>query len=120
MIHRPIIPNRKVILALPPQPNLQIMVIRNQINKPLQSMLALRLRQPIDLLHVVADGEDGFPARDGIGADHRVDGLEFGADVLGRAAWRAVQLESVVFGGFFEPGLRVCGAEAIEEPLVWS
>ena len=45
-----------------------------------------------------ADGIDGLPAGDGVGADDRVDGREIGADVL-RGAARAFEKGEPSFGG---------------------
>ena len=61
------------------------------------------------MLHVGTDCEDGFPACDGVGADDRVDGGEFFADVVGGAAGGGVEFEVAVFGGLVEFGLRVGG-----------
>lgn len=55
-------------------PDLQIVIVRNQRHKPVQRGAAFSLSQAVDVLHVVADGEDGFPACHGVGADHRVGG----------------------------------------------
>jgi hypothetical protein len=88
-------------------PNLQIMIINNQSHEPRQQCLALPFRKAIDVLHMVAEREDGFPACDGVGADYGVDGFEDFADVLGGSAGSGVDFESVLFGGFVEAWLGV-------------
>lgn len=118
MIHTPIIPNRQIIHILPLMPNLQIVVLDNELHEPLQRTLGLLGRELVDLLHVVADGEDGLPACDRVGVDHGVDGFEDFADVFGGAARLAVDFETVFFGGFVEGGLGVGGCEGFEELLV--
>ena len=74
MIHAPIIPNRQIIHILPPLADLQIVILHNQLHKPVQSMLALFLGQPVDLLHVVANCEDRLPACHWVGSNHGVLG----------------------------------------------
>ena len=74
MIHTPIIPNRQIISILPAMPNLQIMILGNQLYKPVERMAGFLFSEPVDVLHVVADREYGFPACDGVGADHGVCG----------------------------------------------
>ena len=102
MVHTPIIPNRHIIHALPLVPHLQIVVLHNQLNKPIQKVLALLLAQAMNALHVVADGEDGLPARDRVGADDGVHGVERLADVFGGAARRRVDGEVVALSGVGE------------------
>lgn len=41
MIHTPIIPNRQIIHILPPLADLQVVILHDQLNKPVQRMLAL-------------------------------------------------------------------------------
>lgn len=71
-------------------PDLQIMILDDQLHEPVQSPPALFLRQSIDLLDVVAYAENGLPARDRVRADHGMYGLKFCADVLGSSAGLAV------------------------------
>lgn len=58
---------------------------------------------------MVADCVDGFPACDGVGADHGVDGGQVAAGVFGGTAWGGVEFEVVGFGGGVEFGLGVGG-----------
>ena len=71
------------------------------------------------ITYVVAHSEDALPSGDWVGADHWVDGLELGADVLGCATRVAVELETILLRGLLEAWLRVCGIEGVEELLVW-
>lgn len=100
-------------------PNLQIMILHNELHEPIQRMLALSLTQALDALHMVSDREDRLPPGDWVRADDGVLGDQLGADVLGRAARLAVELEAVALRGFGEAGLCVDGSEALEEFLVW-
>lgn len=115
MVHRPVIPDGQVILILPPESDLQIMVLRDQVDKPPEEVLRLVLAQPVDLLHVVTDGEDALPPGDRVGPDHGVDGLEELAHILWGAALGGVDLEAVAVSGLVEAGLGVGGRQAVEE-----
>lgn len=119
MINTSIIPNREIVRILPPMPDLQIMVLDNQLNEPVQGPLALFLGQSIDLLDVVSYSKYRFPASDWVGANHGMDSLQVCADVLGSTAGFGVELKTVLFGAETEAGLCVGGCEAFEELLVW-
>lgn len=95
MIYAAIIPDRQVVRLLPAQPYLEIMILHDQLHKPIQKAARFFFRQPVDVLDVVADGEHGLPTGDGVRADDRVHGLEDVADVLGGAAGGGVHLEVV-------------------------
>ena len=118
MVYTPIIPNRQIILVNPPMAHLQIMVLNNQSHKPFQKRFALQRRQIIDLLHMVSDGENGFPARHRIRAHDRMYGDEVFAHIVGRATGVGVELECIGGGGFVELGLRISRGEAFKEALV--
>lgn len=94
------------------------MVINYKPHEPVKQRAALLLRQAVDALHVVADGEDALPAGDGVGADDGVRGGKVGADVLRGAAGFRVELEAVVGRGGVEEWLGVGGGEGLEEALV--
>ena len=72
------------------------------------------------MLHVVTDCEDGFPARDGVGADYGVNGRKIFADVVRRSTGGSVEFEVVVLGRFVELGLCVGGGQGVKELLVRS
>ena len=94
------------------------MVLDNQLNKPVQGPLALFLSQSIDLLDVVSDAKYRFPTSDWVGADHRMDGLQVCADILGSTAGFGVELETVLLGAEAKAGLCISGCKAFEELLV--
>jgi hypothetical protein len=119
MINTSIIPNCEIIRILPPMTDLQIMILDNQLNEPVQGPLALFLGQPIDLLDVVPYAKYRFPASDWVGANYGMDGLQVCADVLRSPAGFGVELETVLLGAEAEAGLCVGGCEAFEELLVW-
>ena len=72
------------------------------------------------MVYVLADCEDGFPACDGVGADHGVNGGKFFADVIGGASGGGVEFEVIVFGARVELGLRISGGQGVEKFLVRS
>lgn len=115
MVHAPIVPDRDVVLRLPLQPHLQVVVLDDELHKPVEKVLALIVRQPVDPLDVVAHGEDGLPTRHGVGADDGVDGLEDLADVLGCAPRRGVHVEVVALGRLVEARLGVVPRQGVEE-----
>jgi hypothetical protein len=119
VVHTPVIPDGEIVRVLPPVTDLQIVVIDEQSHEPCEKSLALELAHVVHLAYVLADGKDGLPARDGVGADDGVDGLEELADVLGGAAGLGVELEAVPLGGLVEAGLCVGGGQGLEEFLVW-
>jgi hypothetical protein len=98
--------------------HLQIMILRNQLYKPVQRRATFFFSEPVDVLHVVADGENGFPACDGIRTDYGVLGGEVCAGIFGGAAGRAVEGKVVGGGRGVEFGLGVGGGEGFEELLV--
>jgi hypothetical protein len=74
MIYTSIIPDRQVVLILPPVPDLQVMIFGDQSHKPIQRSFAFVLGQAVDMLHMVPNSEDRLPACNGVGADHGVRG----------------------------------------------
>jgi len=120
VIHAPVVPDGQVVLVLPPVAHLQVVVVDDQADEPVEQRAALESCHVVDLLHVRTDGEDGFPASHWVGADHGVDGLEDLADVLGGAALGGVELEAVAFGSLVEAGLCVSRGESLEKALVWG
>jgi hypothetical protein len=91
-------------------PDLQIVIINNEPHKPVKQSLAFSFCEPVDVLHVMPDGEDGLPACDGVGANDRVHGDEFFADIFGSPAGFGVDFETVFLGGFVEFWLGVGGS----------
>lgn len=107
-----------IVLILPLEPHLQIMVPVDEIHEPFQQVVALVLRQAVDVAREAAHGEDALPARDGVRPHDGVHGLQGGADVLGRAARRRVHLQAQVLRDFVEAAALEGGREALEELLV--
>ena len=58
MVHTSVVPYSKIVLILPPMTDVEIVVLDNQLHKPIQRMLALFFGQAIDLLDVVTDSKD--------------------------------------------------------------
>lgn len=119
MIHTSIIPNREIIRILPPMTDLQIMVLDNQLNEPVQGPLTLFLGQPVDMLDVVSNAKYRFPASYWVGADHGMHSLQVCANILGSAAGFGIQLETVLFSAEAEAGLRIGSCETFEKLLIW-
>lgn len=115
---RPVIPDGDIVAVLPADADLQVVVVDQQLGEPLQQRLGLELGHVVDVRQVAADGEDGLPARDRVGAHDGVDGGQLLAHVEGRAAGLVVDLEVAALGGGDEAGLRKGGRQALEELLV--
>jgi hypothetical protein len=118
VVHASVVPDGQIILVLPSLADMQIVVLNNQLDEPFQCMLAFLLGQAVDLLHVMANSKDRFPACDGIRSDHGMLRSQFATHVLRSTARLVVQVESVFLCGEIETRLRVCGREAFEEFLV--
>lgn len=95
-----------VILVLPFQSDLQIVILVDQVEEPLQEMVALLLRHTIDIPDVASNGEDTLPPSHRVGADNRVDRLEVESDVLRSATRLTVELEPTSLGDLLEEWLR--------------
>jgi hypothetical protein len=98
--------------------NLQVVVIDNEAQEPFEQRLGFQFGQSIDVLYMVADGEDRLPACNGVGPDYRMDGFEDFTNILGCAAGLRVDFKPVLGGSFVEFGLRVGGGQRFEELLV--
>ena len=83
-------------------PNLEIVVLDDEPEEGFEQGGALLRLEAVDLLRVDADGIDGLPARDGVGAHDGVNGREVGADILRGAA------------GAFEKGEPALGGDGVE------
>lgn len=107
-----------IVLVLPVESNLQIVVLVDKVEEPLEQVIALFLRQPVDVVGEAAHGEDALPARHGICSHDRMHGAQVGAHVLGRTTWRSIQLEAEAIGDVLEVGALEGGGQALEEFLV--
>ena len=107
-----------VVRRLPLQPNLKIVIPIDEIEEPGEKLLALLVRQTIDVLDVPADGEDALPSGDRVGADDRVDRFQLGSYVLGSTARLVVELEPGSLGDLGESRLLERSGQALQELLV--
>ena len=62
--HAPVIPDGQVVGVLPPEPDLEVVVVRDELDEPAQQIVAFGLTQAVDPLGVVTNGEDGLPTGD--------------------------------------------------------
>lgn len=81
MIRAPVIPNGHIIDILPSVPDLQVVVFHQQLDEPIFQHLALVFGHAVELLEVVSDGVERFPACDGVRANDGMDGCEFVSDL---------------------------------------
>jgi hypothetical protein len=73
----------QIILVVPLEANLQVMVLGDHTEELIKQVSALTISQTVDVLHVMADSEDGFPSSHGVSANNRMLGGELAANVLG-------------------------------------
>ena len=107
VINTPVVPNRYIIRILPAMSNLQVVIFHNQLHEPFQQRFRFQGRHFIDVLHVAADCEDGFPPCDRVSANDGMDGGEFFANVVGGAARVGVEFEVTSFSSLIKLRLRV-------------
>lgn len=60
----------EIVLVVPLEPDLQIMILRDHAEKFVEEMRALALSQAIDVLDVVTDRKDSFPASNRVGTNN--------------------------------------------------
>lgn len=120
MVNTTIIPDGKIIDVGPSVADLQVMILHNQADEPVQEVLGLVFREAVNVLDVVAHGEDRLPAGHGVGAHDGVDSLKYFSDVLGSSTRRSEEFEVVLLGCCVEVWLGVVGRESVEEtPEGW-
>lgn len=98
----PVIPDSNIVNVLPPEPDLEIMIVLKQLLEPTQEHLTLLFGDPVYKLAVLAHGVQRPPASDGVGADDWVDGSKFAAGILDSAARFLVKFEASPTGSFDE------------------
>lgn len=118
MIDAAIVPNREIIRVLPPVAHLQIVILDNELDKPIKRALTLLLGQLVDLLHVVSNTEYRLPAGHRVGPDNWMDGLQSRPDILWSTSRLVVQLKVICLRSSVEVRLRVRSRELIEELLI--
>jgi hypothetical protein len=94
------------------------MILHNQIHKPVKKMLAFFFRDPIDLLNMNAYGKNTLPARNRVGANHRVLSTQYLANILGRTTRSTMDIKIVLLSNFIEPRLSICRCQTLKELLV--
>lgn len=107
VINTPVVPNRYIIRILPAVSDLQVVIFHNQLHEPFQQRFRFQGCHVIDVLHVGADCEDGFPPGNRISANDGMDGGEIFANVVGGAAGVGVEFEVICFGRLIKLRLRV-------------
>ena len=86
MLHGAIVPDGDVAGRLPPHARLDVVVLGDEVLNHGHESLALVVGDALETAAVHAAREHGIPARDGVGPDGWVDGVEAEVDVCGRAA----------------------------------
>ena len=118
MVYAPVVPDRQVIRIIPSKPDLQIMVFHNQLDEPIQQVVALCFRHFINTLSMMSDRIDAFPPGHRVGADDRMYSFQVRTHILRCAPLCAVELESILGCSLAENWLRIGGGKSFEELLV--
>lgn len=117
MVNAPVIPDSHVIDILPLQTDLQVMVLDDEVDKPIEKMAALGLAEPMDAFDVLTNSKNRFPSGHGVRAYDRVNSFEHLAYIFRGAAFRAVDPKAILFGGLIELRLGVFGRQRIQKAL---
>lgn len=117
MVDGAVVPDGEVVEVLPAVADLEVVVLDDEVDEPVEEVARLVVGEALDALDVVADGEDALPARHGVRADDGVVRLEGFPYVLGGPAHAGEDLEAVVRGRLVEDGLRAVRGQALEELL---
>ena len=86
MIDTAIVPNRKIVDVLPAVTDLEIVVLNDQLDEPVQEVSRLIFRKAVNVLDMVSNREHTLPPRDWVGANYWMNGFKDVADILGRAS----------------------------------
>lgn len=77
-----VIPDGHVVLVQPAVSYMHVVIGDQQVVHPVLQSLAFFGGYPVDLGDMMAQHEEAVPSRHGIGADHRVLGLDMTAPIL--------------------------------------
>src|SRR5271156_4566488 len=106
MISGTVIPNRNIML-IPLESNLDIVIMRQQIQKVVQQQITLMFCNIIDVTYMMSHCKHTLPSSHWIGAHNRMHCLENFTNVLGSSARGGVEFETVVVSGLEETGLSI-------------
>ena len=81
------------------------MVLVHQIQEPVKDRLAFLLSESIDVSNMAPDWEYAFPSGDWIGANHGMNGFQFGSNIFRCSSGFVVQLEAVLLRYLIKGGL---------------
>jgi hypothetical protein len=105
-------------IILPPVTELRVVLFNNHLQEPVLQPAALVGSQVVDLRHVVAHGKKALPARHGVRPHYGMRSRQGRTDVVGRAARRGVQLETLFAGNRGQAGLGEGCGEGFQELAV--
>lgn len=94
------------------------MAVVNEIQEPLQQLLALFIGETVDVLNMTANREDALPSGHGVGSDNGVNCLELSAHVLRGSTRLVIQLEAGALSNVTKAGLLKGSSQRLKEFLV--
>lgn len=107
-----------IVRVLPFEPDLEVMVLVNQVQEPVEELFAFLLGHVVYVSHVPTDREDALPSSHRVCSDDGVYGPEDGSDVLRRAARLVVELKAIALCRLAESRLVEGDCQAFEKLLV--
>lgn len=107
------------IILIPPKPDLEIMVVRDNLQEIILQDLTLSGVHIVDpsLANLTSRGEQTLPARDRVGANDRMRSCEVQADIFGSTSLSIDELDPVPCRGTCEFRLIMCCSERLGEFL---
>jgi hypothetical protein len=108
----------KVILVVPLEADLEVVVLSDHAEEFSKEVRALTLREAVNVLDVMAEGKDGLPSSDWVGANDWMLGGELGTNIQWRSTGRIIEFKFVVLGGLGEEWLSISCSKSVKELLV--
>lgn len=94
------------------------MILHDQVYEPVGEMFTLFIGQPVDFLHMSADGKDTLPPCNRVGADYWVLSTQLFPEILRGTARALENLEAALLRKLVELRLRKRCSQPFQEFLV--
>ena|ERR1700749_1582145 len=99
--------------------NLEVLILGNYLQEPVQCLLTLSLCEAINAGDMVSNTKYRLPARYGISTNNWMHSLQLGPNILRGASGLAIEFKTIGLGAFFKTWLSVCRGQILEELLIW-
>jgi len=98
--------------------NLQVRIVRDDFQNLSQQFLAFHFCYVVDMHAMQSTSENGFPPRDWMGSDERVDGGDIRAYIFRGATWSLIDTTTCLLCSLGDTWLIECASQAVEKPLI--